>query len=135
MPCKMISQPSNSKKLCGSRTKKDAGFSNSIPLLLPRQYHLFSLTPPLLKLLPGVLAFILLLSLDALELVLLNLRRLLDHGGNVAMASDAANLGHVAVALDQGVVVLESLALAGGFDALALRGVGAPQPDVAVVGA
>lgn len=73
--------------------------------------------------------------LDALDLIALDLTGLLQHLRNVTMTLDAANLGHVLEALDEGLVVLEGLSVPGRLDALALRGVGAPEADVAVVGA
>lgn len=48
---------------------------------------------------------------------------------------DAADLGHVAVAVDERGVVLELLALPEGVDAGARGSAGAPEADVAVVGA
>lgn len=53
----------------------------------------------------------------------------------MSVALDASDLGHVAVSLFDGFVVFELLALSGGFDAFAFGGVGAPEADVAIVGA
>lgn len=82
-----------------------------------------------------MLPLVLLAALDGLELLVLDLAGLLDDLWRVSVALDAGNLGHVAVAADEGVIVLEGLAVAGGFDSLSLGGVCAPEADVAVVGA
>lgn len=95
-------------------------------LFLSRQDHLLPLAPPLLELLLGVLPLVLLFPLDRGELLVLDLLRLLHHLGDVPVALDPPDLGHVPVALGQGLVVLEGLALPGGLDTLSLRGVCAP---------
>lgn len=78
---------------------------------------------------------VLLPALDSPDLFAFDLCGLLDLLGQAPVLVDAADLGHVLVALHQRPVVFELLALAGGFDALALRGAGAPEADVAVVAA
>lgn len=105
-----------------------------LSLLFPCQNHFFSFVSPSLKLLLGMPTFVLLTPLDTLELLTLDLGSLLHNLGYVAMPLDAADLGHVPVALRQGLVVLEGLAVAGGLDAFSLRGIRPPDSDVAVVG-
>lgn len=103
-------------------------------LFLRCQNHLLSLIPSSLKLFLCVTTLILLTSLDTLDLLSLDLTRLLEHLGHVAVTVDAADLGHVLVPLDQGVVVLEGLSLSGRLDTLSARGVGTPEANVAVIG-
>merc|ERR1719449_445449 len=81
-----------------------------------------------------MLPLVLLPTLQTPDLLALNLARLLDLLRHVAVAADALDLRHVAVARPQRGVVFEFLALAGGLDPRARRGVRAPQSDVAVVG-
>lgn len=61
--------------------------------LLAGQYHLLTLTPPLLEFLLGVLPLILLASLDRFQLLVLDLTGLLYHLGNVPMTFDTPYLG------------------------------------------
>lgn len=82
-----------------------------------------------------MLPLVLLAALDGLELLVLDLAGLLDDLWRVTVALDAGNLGHMAVAAYEGVVVLEGLAVASRLDALSLGGICAPEADVAVVGA
>jgi hypothetical protein len=51
----------------------------------------------------------------------------------VTLAFDAADLRHVSVTLDQSLVVLQFRALTSTLDAAAVRCVGAPQTNVAIV--
>ena len=82
-----------------------------------------------------MLALVLLPALDRLDLLALDLAGLLDLLRHVSVPADATDLGHVLVALLEGLVVFLLLALRGGFDARSGRGVGAPETHVAVVGA
>lgn len=79
--------------------------------------------------------FILPLALNRRHLLVLDRARLLHLLRHMAMSPDAANLRHVRIPVHELGVVFQFLALAGGFDAPACRGVGAPEADVAVVGA
>ena len=63
------------------------------PSLLPSQNNLIALTATALELLLSVAALVLLAALDRLELLLLDLARLLDYLGHVPMALDASDLG------------------------------------------
>jgi len=102
------------------------------PLLLLGQNGLLPLALALLELLVRVLPLVLVAPLDGRQLLALDLARLLDDLGQVPVAPDALDLGHVRVPLHQGVVVLERLPLLGRLDPAPLRRVGAPQPDVAL---
>lgn len=53
----------------------------------------------------------------------------------MTMSLDPPNLRHMLIPLLNRLIILELLALTRGLDALALRSVGAPEADVAVVGA
>lgn len=106
--------------------------------LLPSQDHLLTLTPPLLKLLLGMLSFVLFPPLDGLQLLALDLSGLLDHLRYVPVTLDALDFGpstrlafatpyklrnehsHVCEPIYQLAVVLFCLSLPGGLDTLAL---------------
>lgn len=103
---------------------------NTAQLLQLGQDGLLSLRLALLELLDGVFPLVLLPPLDGRKLLALDLGRLLDHLGQVSVAGDTLDLGHVGISLDQGFVVLERLSLLGRLDAAALRGIGTPQADV-----
>ena len=79
-----------------------------------------------------MLALVLLAPLDGRQLVALDLARLLDNLGHVAVAPYAFDLGEVRVTLCERLVVLESLSLPRRLDGASLRGVGAPEADVAL---
>jgi hypothetical protein len=105
-------------------------------LFLRRQNHLFPLAPPLHQPLLRMLPLVLGSPPQRLDLLPFDLCRLLDVLRQVSVPSDAPDLWHMLVAFLKGSVVFELLALAGGFYAtIAGGGVGAPEADVAVVGA
>lgn len=76
---------------------------------------------------------ILLFPLDTLEFLALDLAGLLDNCRNMSVSGDASNLRHMGESFGQSLVILESLSLSGGLDALAFGGVCTPDADVAVV--
>lgn len=121
-------------------------------LLLLRKNHLLSLVPPLLELLLRVLPLVLFAPLDGLQLLGLDLSRLLHDLGNVPVSPDAPDLGHVALnsisfvpplhmlsqaglteTVRQGRVVLLGLSLPRRLDSFTLGCVGSPYANVAVV--
>lgn len=105
-------------------------------LLLLGQDHLLALALSLGQvLLLGVLAHVLLASLDRHQLLPLDLARLLDRLRHVTLASDSADFRHVRVSLDQGLVVLELGPLTSALYTAAVGCVCAPKSDVAIVGA
>ena len=89
-------------------------------LLLLNQNRLLSLALALLELLCRVFPLVLLLPLDSAQLIALDLGGLLDDLGDVSVAADALDLGHVLVSLREGLVVFERCSLSCGFDATAL---------------
>lgn len=96
-------------------------------LLLFAQDHFLALTASLgQRILLCVLADVLVAPLERHELLPLDLPSLHDWLGHMALALDSANLGHVRVALDQRLIVLELCALAAALDAAAVGGLGAP---------
>lgn len=86
-------------------------------------------------LLLGVLPLVLLSPLDSLQLLGLDLAGLLDNLGDMSVSLDATDLRHMCISLCQGFAVLQCLSLLRGLDTTSFRGIGAPQSDVAVVGA
>lgn len=51
----------------------------------------------------------------------------------MTLALDAANVGHVGVSFDQGLVILQLGALAGTLDSTAVGRIGTPETNVTVV--
>lgn len=110
------------------------GRQDETPLFLVGQDHLLTLAASLRQsILLGMLPHVLLASLKSIDLLSLDLTSLLDGSRHMTLASDSLDLGHVRVSLDQSLVVLELRALTGTLDSTAIRRIGTPQADVAVV--
>ena len=103
-------------------------------LLFVCKNHLRAFILPRLQVgLASVLAHILFASLDGRKLLTLDLTSLLNRLGKVTLAFDAANLGHVRVSLDESLVVLQFGSLACALDSTAVRGLGTPETNIAIV--
>ena len=73
-------------------------------------------------------------SLNRLQLLTLNLPRLLDRLWNMSMSLYPSDLRHMFISLHKRPVVFQFLTLARGFDTFAFRSVRTPETDVTVVG-
>lgn len=114
----------------GLRIKQD--FLNG--LLLSSKNHLLALVLPRLQIgLAGVLAHVLLASLDGRKLLTLDLTSLLNRLGQVALPLDATDFGHVGVSLDEGLVIFQLAALASALDSTTVRGIGTPEANITIV--
>lgn len=78
---------------CSKHTFQGHTFVYFHQSLFSGQDHLLTLTPPLVKLLLGVLPLVLFTPLDGLQLLALDLSSLLDHLGYVSVTLDALYFG------------------------------------------
>lgn len=94
--------------------------------LLRSQHHLLPLRHPRHLTLLTMLTFILPPPFDRCQFLGLDLASFLDLLRHMSVSLDPSDLGHVTVSLLDCLVVLQFLALAGGFDAFAFGSVGSP---------
>lgn len=116
------------------RRLQHEAFEKSGILLLAGKDHLLTFALSSLQVcLSGVLPHVFLAPLDSAKLLTLDLTSLLNRLGEMALAFDAANFGHMSVSLDQCLVVLQLRSLTSALNSTTIGGVGTPQANVAIV--